>query len=70
VVIWLWRCSNACCNPVGLVDFHGLRHLAISRLFEKGLNPMDVAGIIGRKTPQMLKRYTHLNASDLAAKLG
>jgi integrase len=48
-------CSTACCNRVGLVDFHGLRHWAISRLFEKGLNPMDVASIIGHKTPQMLK---------------
>jgi len=49
--------------------FHDLRHEAISRLFEKGLNPMQVAAISGHKTLQMLKRYTHLRAEDLAALL-
>jgi len=51
-----------------LVDltFHDLRHEATSRLFEKGLNPMQVAAITGHKTLQMLKRYTHLKAEDLA----
>lgn len=55
-----------------LVDlrFHDLRHEAASRLFEKGLNPMEVASITGHKTLQMLKRYTHLRAEDLARKLG
>ncbi|MGR2914322.1 tyrosine-type recombinase/integrase [Acidithiobacillus ferrivorans] len=43
-----------------------LRHEAASRLFEKGLNPMQVAAITGHKTLQMLKRYTHLRAEDLA----
>jgi integrase len=50
--------------------FHDLRHEATSRLFEKGLNPMEVASITGHKTLQMLKRYTHLRAEDLARKLG
>jgi integrase len=54
---------------VGL-RFHDLRHEAASRLFEKGLNPMEVASITGHKTLQMLKRYTHLRAEDLAKKLG
>ena len=51
-----------------LVDltFHDLRHEATSRFFEKGLNPMQVAAITGHKTLQMLKRYTHLKAEDLA----
>ena len=50
------------CDRAGLVDFHfhDLRHEATSRLFEKGLNPMEVASITGHKTLQMLKRYTHL----------
>ncbi len=39
--------------------FHDLRHEDTSRLFEKGLNPMEVATITGHKTLQMLKRYTH-----------
>lgn len=50
--------------------FHDLRHEATSRLFEKSLNPMEVSAITGHKTLQMLKRYTHLRAEDLARKLG
>ncbi|MHB0889014.1 site-specific integrase [Acidithiobacillus sp.] len=60
------------CNRAGIEDltFHDLRHEATSRLFEKGLNPMQVASITGHKTLQMLKRYTHLRAEDLAKMLG
>jgi integrase len=50
--------------------FHNLRHEATSRLFEKGLNVMEVASVTGHKTLQMLKCYTHLNAVDLAVRLG
>lgn len=49
--------------------FHDLRHEAASRLFELGFNPMEVASITGHKTLQMLKRYTHLRAEDLAKRL-
>ncbi|MBU2807572.1 site-specific integrase [Acidithiobacillus ferrooxidans F221] len=52
------------------LTFHDLRHEATSRLFEKGLNPMQVAAITGHKTLQMLQRYTHLRAEDLAKLLG
>jgi integrase len=55
-------------DPSYLADltFHDIRHEATSRFFEKGLNPMQVAAITGHKTLQMLKRYTHLKAEDLA----
>ncbi len=55
-------------QKAGIEDlrFHDLRHEATSRFFEKGLNPMQVAAITGHKTLQMLKRYTHLKAEDLA----
>ena len=55
-------------DPAFLVDltFHDLLHEATSRFFEKGLNPMQVAAITGHKTLQILKRYTHLKAEDLA----
>ena len=58
-------------DPAFLTDltFHDLRHEATSRFFEKGLNPMQVAAITGHKTLQMLKRYTHLKAEDLAEML-
>ena len=50
--------------------FHDLRHEATSRLFERGLNTVQVAAITGHKTLQMLKRYTHLRAEDLVELLG
>ncbi|MHB1529328.1 MAG: site-specific integrase [Acidiferrobacteraceae bacterium] len=60
------------CTAAGIegLTFHDLRHEATSRLFEKGLNPMEVAAITGHKTLQMLKRYTHLRAEDLVGMLG
>ena len=55
-----------------LEDFrlHDTRHEATSRLFEKGLNQMEAAAVTGHKTLQMLMRYTHLKAANLAKKLG
>jgi len=50
--------------------FHDLRHEATTRLFEKGLNIMEIATITGHKDLRMLRRYTHLKAEDLAMKLG
>ena len=60
------------CKRAGIEDlrFHDLRHEATSRLFEKGFNPMEVSAITGHKTLQMLKRYTHLRAEDLAKRMG
>lgn len=52
------------------LHFHDIRHEAVTRFFEKGLNMMEVSTISGHKTLQMLKRYTHLKAEDLARKLG
>ncbi len=49
--------------------FHDLRHESISRLFEKGLNTMEVASVSGHRTMSMLKRYTHLRMETLALRL-
>lgn len=49
--------------------FHDLRHEAVTRLFEKGLNPLEVGMISGHKTLSMLQRYTHLRSASLVAKL-
>ena len=59
-------------DPAFLSDlrFHDLRHEATSRLFEKGLGIMEVASMTGHKSLAMLKRYTHVEAEKLAAKLG
>lgn len=50
-------------------NFHDLRHEAISRLFERGWNVMEVAHVSGHKDLQSLKRYTNLKATDLAEKM-
>ena len=56
----------------GMLDwrFHDLRHEATSRLFEKGLNMMEVASITGHEDLKMLKRYTHIKPESLVARLG
>ena len=66
------RAFERVCHRAAIDDlrFHDLRHEATSRLFEKGFNPMEVSAITGHKTLQMLKRYTHLRAEDLAKRMG
>jgi integrase len=49
--------------------FHDLRHEAVSRFFEKGLNMPEVAAISGHRDPRMLMRYTHPKAAAIAIKL-
>jgi integrase len=49
--------------------WHDLRHESTSRLFEHGLDLMEVASITGHKTLAMLRNYTHLKAQNLAQKL-
>ena len=67
------ECMQAGASPdsrlLSDLRFHDLRHEATSRLFEKGLNPMEVASMTGHKSMQMLKRYTHVEAERVAAKL-
>lgn len=78
-IFWRWSASDSfnktwtrACQRAGInnLKFHDLRHEAVSRLFEKGLNPMEAASVSGHKSLSMLKRYTHLRAEDLAQKLG
>ena len=58
-------------SRAGLSDlrFHDVRHEAISRFFELGLNIPGVAVISGHKDPRMLFRYTHLGAEEIVHKL-
>ena len=62
---------NKVTERAGIIDFrfHDLRHEATSRLFEKGLQMMEVSAITGHKDLASLKRYTHLRAADLVKKL-
>lgn len=64
---WTRACQSA---GISNLRFHDLRHEATSRLFEKGLNVMEVAAITGHKDLRTLRRYTHLRAENLALKLG
>tara|TARA_R110002049_G_scaffold20717_8_gene75940 strand:- start:5332 stop:6372 length:1041 start_codon:yes stop_codon:yes gene_type:complete len=63
---WFKALRNA---RISGLRFHDLRHEAVSRLIEAGLNDQEVAAISGHKSMQMLKRYTHLRAEDLVHKL-
>ena len=56
-------------TKIANLRFHDLRHEAVSRLVEAGLGDQEVASISGHKSMQMLKRYTHLRAEDLVARL-
>lgn len=60
------------CGRAGItgLHFHDLRHEAVTRLFEKGLNIVEVSAISGHRELRMLARYTHLRARDLVARLG
>jgi integrase len=77
-VFWRWSRADSfegawkrVLRKTGIADlrFHDLRHEAVSRLFERGLNVMEVSAISGHKTMQMLRRYTHLKPEELAQKL-
>jgi len=68
---WLTKKFISLCKLIGLENFrlHDLRHEGISKLFEKGLNVMEVSSISGHKDLSMLKRYTHINPITLLAKI-
>lgn len=51
------------------LNLHDLRHEAITRFFERGLNVIEVAAISGHRELKMLQRYTHLRAADLCQRL-
>ncbi|MES0058803.1 site-specific integrase [Mesorhizobium sp. M0041] len=51
------------------LNFHDLRHEAISRLFELGLTMPEVASISGHRDMRMLFRYAHASNASIRAKL-
>lgn len=56
-------------NPFIDLRFHDLRHEALSRLSDAGLNVIELSYISGHKTLAMLKRYTHPCQQTLLKKL-
>jgi integrase len=56
-------------NPFIGLRFHDLRHEALSRLSDAGLNVIELSHISGHKTLAMLKRYTHPSHKAILEKL-
>ncbi|MCX2201372.1 tyrosine-type recombinase/integrase [Pantoea agglomerans] len=52
------------------VCFHSLRHSAITRYAEMGLNTIQLQAISGHKSITMLARYSHIKASNVADLMG
>jgi integrase len=57
-------------NPFDDLRFHDLRHEALSRMSDKGLNTIELAQISGHKTMKLLARYTHPRFDLVLDKLG
>ena len=55
---------------LGDLHFHDLRHEATSRIAPKLGNVLELSAVTGHMSLQMLKRYFHPVASELARKLG
>jgi integrase len=56
-------------NPFNDLRFHDLRHEALSRLSDTGLNVIELSCISGHKTMAMLKRYTHPSHEAILEKI-
>lgn len=50
--------------------FHDLRHEALSRMADRGLNIGELQAQSGHRTAQVLLRYVNARAGDIAKKLG
>jgi len=68
----LKKAFTRACERAGIANlhFHDLRHEATSRIAERLDNVLELSAVTGHKTVQMLKRYYHPRATDLARKLG
>jgi integrase len=56
-------------NPFDDLRFHDLRHEALSRLSDAGLNVIELSHISGHRTLSMLKRYVHCSHTAIFMKL-
>ena len=61
--------NGAGINPFEDLRFHDLRHEALSRLSDAGLNVIELSHISGHRTISMLKRYTHPSHEAIFLKL-
>jgi len=68
----VWKPWKAALVAAGIADlrFHDLRHAAASYLAMNGPTSIDLAAVLGHRTLQMVKRYSHLSdahAHDIVA---
>lgn len=56
-------------SPFAGLRFHDLRHEALSRLSDAGLNVIELSCISGHRTLGMLQRYTHPSHQAIFSKL-
>jgi len=63
----LWK--DVGINPFEDLRFHDLRHEALSRLSDAGLNVIELSHISGHRTLSMLKRYVHCSHKAIFEKL-
>ena len=65
VATYFQQARNRCEGETRNIRCHDLRHEGITRLFERGLDSMTVALFSGHRDINMLRRYTHLNATKI-----
>ena len=58
------------CAELGRLHFHDLRRIGTRRMARKLPNVIELAAVTGHTSLQMLKRYDHPQAHELAKKLG
>jgi integrase len=56
-------------NPFEDLRFHDLRHEALSRLSDAGLNVIELSHVSGHRTLGMLKRYVHCSHQAILEKV-
>lgn len=56
-------------NPFEDLRFHDLRHEALSRLSDSGLNVIELSHVSGHRTLGMLKRYVHCSHQAILEKV-
>ena len=64
---WLWLEVNPTRAKVTDFRFHDLRHSTASYLAMDGATMLEIAEVLGHRTLQMVKRYSHLAESHTAS---
>lgn len=68
----LYAAFKKACKRAGIagLNWHDLRHTAITRIAQKLPNVIELAAVSGHRSLAMLKKYYHPSVAELAKKLG